>query len=64
MTVKELKEKLNDFNDNFIVMIPNADWHPYSLMPHNVPVTNVSRGVNEADGCVFLDYYVEDDEDE
>lgn len=64
MTVKELKEKLNEFDDNLIVMIPNAGWHPYSLTPPDVPATNVSRGANEADGCVFIDDYVEDDDEE
>ena len=27
MTVKELKEKLERFDDNFIVMIPNKDYY-------------------------------------
>lgn len=57
MTVKELKEKLNKFDDNLIVMVPNLDWDSY------VPVTSVTRGVNEHDGCVFIDDYVEDVDD-
>ena len=27
MTVKELKEKLEQFDDNFIVIIPNKDYY-------------------------------------
>lgn len=58
MTVKELKEKLNRFDDNLHVMIPNNDpedniWY--------VPATNVSQGVNELDGGLFIDGYVEED---
>lgn len=62
MTVKELKEILNQFPDDLIVMIPNSDCHRY-LNPAllNVPATGVERGCNEADGCVFIDHYAEDD---
>ena len=62
MTVKELREKLNQFDDNLIVMIPNAGWHPFSIMQPDIPATSVSRGVNEADGCVFIDNYEEDED--
>ena len=61
MTVKELKEKLNEFNDNLIVMIPNRNWNPYGS-PEDVVAKNVSQGVNEFDGAVFIDEYEEDDE--
>lgn len=27
MTVKELKEKLNRFPDNLVVVVPNSDLH-------------------------------------
>ena len=60
MTVIELKEKLNQFPNDFMVMIPNVDWNPYSNKPHDVPVLNVTRGCNEADKCVFIDGYEED----
>ena len=60
MTVKELKEKLNQFDDNLIVMIPNAGWHPFSIDPPDIPVGSVSQGVNEFDGGLFLDGYEED----
>lgn len=61
MTVKELKEKLNKFDDNLLVMIPceNPDmceYFPFTSAKH------VSRGLNEADGCVFISDYVEDDD--
>lgn len=62
MTVKELKEKLNEFQDNLVIMIPNAGWHTYSLAPPDIPATDVYRGVNEADGCVFIDSYEEEDD--
>jgi hypothetical protein len=45
-------------------MIPNANWNPDGRTPSHVPVTNVAIGCNEADGCVFLDEYEEDEEDE
>ena len=60
MTVKELKEKLNQFPDNSIVMIPNNDLH---RLPHPIwyiPAEIVARGCNEADGCVFIDGCEED----
>ena len=60
MTIKELKEKLNQFPDNLIVMIPNQDLHRLSNPVWSVPATDVYRGCNEADGCVFI----ENDEDE
>ena len=54
MTVKELKEKLDLFPDYLIVMIPS-----FSVSCEEA--TYVSRGVNEADGCLFIDSYVGDD---
>ena len=53
MTVKELKEKLNEFDDRLFVYAID-DNHNY------IPVLHVSRGCNEADGCLFLDSYEED----
>lgn len=63
MTVRELIEKLEQFRQDLEVMIPNPSWNPDGHTPSHVPVTNVARGCNEADGCVFLDDY-EEDEDE
>ena len=60
MTIKELKEKLNQFPDDLIVMIPNPDLHLFPNAVWSVPATNVSRGCNEADGCIFIDNYEED----
>jgi hypothetical protein len=65
MTVKELKEQLNKFPDSCIVMIPNIRWgfdekNQWSM----VPALHVSQGINELDGIVLIDDYVEDDEDE
>lgn len=56
MTVRELKEKLNEFDGNLVVMIPDE----YSPIGYTA-ATHVARGVNEADGCVFINDYVEDD---
>lgn len=61
MTVKELKEKLNQFDDNLIVMIPNIDWNPYNNPCQDVPATHISQGVNEFDGYIFIDDYTEED---
>ena len=61
MTVKELKEKLNEFDDNLIVMIPNMDWALNGVGA--IPATSISRGINEFDSCVFIDDYVEDVDD-
>ena len=59
MTVKELKEKLNQFDDNLIVMIPNRNWEE-PCQTYEVPALNISQGVNEFDGCLFIDSYEED----
>lgn len=61
MTVHELIEKLEQFRRNCVVMIPNPSWNPDGHTPSHVPVASVTIGVNEADGCVFLDDYEEDD---
>lgn len=61
MTVKELKEKLNKFDDNLIVMIPDPNWTPEKSWFNCMPAKNVSQGVNEFDGCLFIDDYEEKD---
>ena len=53
MTVKELKEKLNKFDDRLTVLAID-DMGGY------FPILHVSQGFNEADGCLFLDGYEED----
>ena len=55
LTVKELKEALNKFDDRLLVY--SVDGEGYS------PVIHVTQGVNEADGCLFLDHYEEDEND-
>lgn len=62
MTVKELKQKLEQFPENCVVMIPDPIWTPDKEWPY-VHVKNVARGVNELDGCVFIDEYVEDEDE-
>jgi hypothetical protein len=54
MTVKELKEKLNQFDDRLIVIAIGAAGEYFQVL-------NVSQGFNEADGCLFLDGYEEDE---
>ena len=61
MTVKELKEKLNQFPDYLIVMIPNNDLHRLPNPIWHVPAEIVVRGCNEADGCVFFEGEEEED---
>ena len=64
MTVKELKEKLEQFDDNLIVMIPNRNWEdPYEdpWQKYNIPARHVSQGINEFDSCLFIDDYEEED---
>lgn len=65
MTVRELKEKLGQFPENYLVLI-NADEETRRL--HNgfpyAEATCVTKGFNELDGCVIIDDYVEDEEDE
>lgn len=62
MTVRELKERLEQFDDRLIVMIPDANWTPNNNRLPYIPATSVARGVNEADGCLFIDDYVEDED--
>lgn len=56
MTVKELKEKLEQFPENCVVLIPE-----YGRYIH---ATNVAIAFNEMDNCVIIDDYVEEEEDE
>jgi hypothetical protein len=56
MTVKELKEQLNKFDDRLTVMIPD-----FNSVINNTPLKHLYQGVNEADGCLFLDAYEEND---
>ena len=60
MTVKELKELLNKFDDNLIVMIPNRYWEEAG-QPYEVPILSVAQGVNEFDGYLLIDDYIAED---
>lgn len=59
MTVRELKEKLNTMPDNYIVLV-NVEraGYPYT------EATCVIKGFNELDGCVIIDDYVEEEDEE
>lgn len=62
MTVKELKEKLEQFPENYLVLI-NADEETRRLhdgFPY-IEATHVATGLNELDSCVIIDDYVEED---
>lgn len=62
MTVKELKGKLDQFPDNLIVMVASS-YYDSCLNPiYYAPATNISIGVNEEDGLLFIDDYEEEDE--
>ena len=62
MTVKELKEKLDQFLDNCMVKIQDNNWTPDKSLAPYVHATNVTISLNEEDGCVFISDYVEDDD--
>ena len=54
MTVKELKEKLNQFSEDLMVFVPNSDLH---RLPHPVwyvEANCVAQGINEFDGCLYI----------
>ena len=62
MTVKELREKLEQLPDNYIVLI-NADEETrkrHKGFPYT-EATCVGKGFNELDGCVLIDDYIEED---
>lgn len=59
MTVKELKEELNKFDDNLIV-VAEVD----TLFTHFfLNISHASQGVNEIDGLLILDDYSEKEDD-
>lgn len=64
MTVKELKEQLNKFDDNLIVMIPDPNATVKFGCLVSMRAKHVSRGTNSLDGFLFIDDYVEDDGDD
>ena len=50
MTVKELINWLSRYPDNLLVLIPDAE----SDIGYTA-VSNITQGVNEFDGCIFID---------
>ena len=50
MTIKELINKLNKYPDNFLVLMFDAE----SDIGYTA-VSDIIRGVNEFDGCIFID---------
>ena len=55
MTVKELINELSKYPDNFLVLIPDTE-----LDIGYATILNITRGVNEFDGCIFIDKSEED----
>ena len=50
MRVKELINWLSRYPDNFLVLIPDTESDiGYTR------VSDITRGVNEFDGCIFID---------
>lgn len=61
MTVKELKEALNQFNDKFTVLMPKSGFEDSrSIFPYTSRI-NISQGVNELDCAVIIDDYGEEE---
>ena len=50
MTVKELINELSKYQDNFLVLMFDAE----SDIGYTA-ILNITRGVNEFDGCIFID---------
>ena len=50
MTVKELINELSRYPDNLLVLIPDTE-----LDIGYTAISNITRGVNEFDGCIFID---------
>ena len=63
MTVRELKEKLERFPDDCVVLIPNENLYKDRGAFFYIPAENVSRGINELDGCVIIDDDVENEDE-
>lgn len=68
MTVKELKEKLEKYPDDYTVLIPHADYYyensrgivsfPYA------PLDNIAEGINELKFMLLLDERYEGEDEE
>ena len=61
MTVKELKEKLKQFPEDCIVLIPNELLYKDKYQNFYVVANNVTKCVNELDNCVFIDGYIDEE---
>lgn len=56
MTVKELINWLSKYPDNFLVLIPDTE-----LDIGYTAISNITRGLNEFDGCIFIEKSEEDE---
>ena len=64
MKVGELKAKLEQFPDDLHVFVPNAFYGMSEHEPDAVLARTVYIGVNEYDGGLFIDAYVEDEDED
>lgn len=64
MTVIELRKRLEQFDDNLVVMIPNIKWEPNLIAPTIVPAESIAKGVNEFDNCLLISDYEEDNDND
>lgn len=61
MTVKEFKEALSQFNENFTVLVPKSDFeNSRSIFPYTSRL-HISQGFNELDCAVIIDDYEEEE---
>lgn len=61
MTVKEFKEALGQFNENFTVLVPKSGFeNSRSIFPYTSRL-NISQGFNELDCAVIIDDYEEEE---
>lgn len=58
MTIKELKEELNKFNDNLMVFAEVDTLFTHFFLN----ISHASQGINEMDGFLILDDYNEEDD--
>lgn len=57
MTVNELKKELEKFSGDSIIMIPSHDTFG------SVEANHLAQGINEADGCLFIENSYEHESD-
>lgn len=59
MKKREFMKLLEAYDDDLTIMIPNIDWTPFDKQLEMIEVKSISQGVNEYDGCLFIDSYID-----